>query len=1134
MRLQFFALAVLCVGIAACAPDDGPRSSPDGKHIAALPDVGKNSEKDVIPVAVYDLEKSKLATFRVSALVYQAGELDPALTDLVNVELSKSDSLEVLERSHVELIFKEWRDSAFTRNSKLQVRLGRLFGVDYFIFVSIPKDATEGTLEIANAQSSRTLVTERLKFPSNDFDLLARKIATRSEKLFATWNPIPPVPPNAVAFVKPIVQPSDEKAQAAADGALTALMTELHTLGVPLLHRTYVENVSTEHLWGEKGLTVARHGIPFLGARYLISARFEFFDQRSSISLIVLDTKSGRRIAQNSFSSVKKGLAHTLPSLVAPWLRYNVNPERTGTQGNKTRTPKTPKAELHPKVLSRFYRGIELYLNGQHFEAVDTLIESYGSDDRFLLALRWAQTCFEDSGFKELSQAIESHISSKASMPKRFFYSGAHNPKTPRADSGVNLLGVSFEQTVPISFRTSLTMFLIESLHEKYQSTVFLPEDISSLQREYDLLVGLDNTDGVRWESAPSFVYSKTLHARVYPSEGNLRIDISAIDDLDPKKFKRITFTLPQAPSKWKDVIQTRLDLLSHSNYGGVVPIQSPTEDENVLLKRVQEDCSRVNYLKLLTVNPSHIEFLSRYPEGMNSGGRGYGGVRGLQYGLVEWFARVIPKGHSMKGWADYFHIQHNKDNFADGYVSYNNPSEVLKIQERRLRILREFARKYPEHPAGLCVAYNTLLHDIKPENYAQSLEALSKVIGRFSKLDQREWRNLRVRKKVLPSMKTLEAILATALGHSPPSPARWRWPGRIFVGYPTGELELFATHYYSTDDFKIRGQEDASLFLELFSFFIKKAISVESLTRLFQELPDHKEVFRITNEFLHNPKQYDPDVETQKVEILGGHFAEFLVGKLSQETIKETPDYFAWLLVNRPRYRKQVEIQEALLVALEEGRFEKPGDLDLPGPWKYKDPKRWERILLKNADLSWDKDPITNKSWLAYVEWKATRVSKRELVNVYKPYLKRLHQRYRNAPKSDAIMKLYYRFAVAFFSGESYGLAEGLFRELLSWDWKSPRNGWDRRRPGAQFLLALLEHRNGNTPAALRRAQLALKEIGKDHDLILYATYGGGYLFPPLKTTVTNFISEIRLNPKAPFKNPFHYKFNDPYRWDR
>ena len=60
---------------------------------------------------------------RVSVCIYRGETLDGGLTDLVNVELSNREGLEILERSDVELIFQEWSRIAFTKDPLRQVLL---------------------------------------------------------------------------------------------------------------------------------------------------------------------------------------------------------------------------------------------------------------------------------------------------------------------------------------------------------------------------------------------------------------------------------------------------------------------------------------------------------------------------------------------------------------------------------------------------------------------------------------------------------------------------------------------------------------------------------------------------------------------------------------------------------------------------------------------------------------------------------------------------------------------------------------------------------------------------------------------------------------------------------------------------
>ena len=96
-------------------------------------------------------------TIRLSGTVYRDGAADEALTDLLIVELSQQEHVEVLERRQLQMVLGELSLSALADDAWRQTRLGRLLGVDAFVWIRLRGD--QAVLQVVEAAKRRSIAT---------------------------------------------------------------------------------------------------------------------------------------------------------------------------------------------------------------------------------------------------------------------------------------------------------------------------------------------------------------------------------------------------------------------------------------------------------------------------------------------------------------------------------------------------------------------------------------------------------------------------------------------------------------------------------------------------------------------------------------------------------------------------------------------------------------------------------------------------------------------------------------------------------------------------------------------------------------------------------------------------------------
>ncbi|MBI4027766.1 MAG: tetratricopeptide repeat protein [Verrucomicrobia bacterium] len=1073
---------------------------------------------------------------RMSIAIYRDDHLQAALTDLVAAALSQDERWEIVDRSNLDLVFQEWSNNAFIKDPAKQARLGKLLQVDYFVWLSMANEASEAVLEIVDARSGTIVLTKRLTIPRRDVGFIVKLVTAEMHASTKGQSAIVSSNMDGVAFAKPLIEFQSEELQTKLNAALSGLMSDLADLKVPLLHRKYVENVIGENLWREKGFIQKEQDlVTFEGAKYLVASKFDEADGAMLLSLIIVDASTGKRLSQNTFSLRKTATNYSIDKAAAKWIQDST--ASATTMPVQTRVVKPSAERLQPETLKSFYQGILLQNQGCCFEAVDSFAAAYRSDIHFLEALRWTQSCYEVGGFAEISASLDRFIA------KSEHWRGMANPKHIHADPGVNFLGLSVAEKSLETIRIPLSLLLVDCIHETTQATVFLTEDLAPLAKEYDLLVGLEQHRGTTWQTAPPLLFEDTLTGNLTRDRDGLSLELRVIHRLDPKKQNAATLLLPVDRGKWKEAIQHGTKKL----YAEPEPPQSLhpliRESEAELIKLSRKSLRDEQILKLFFLTPRHPELLFHFPA---RGKWDNALARQLHIGLHKWLARAMPSDDPRQPWVELTAVfEATTPNWCGTGYYGPQPSECFEEQ-------RKLSVKHENHPAGWIARYNTLLYDLTENNYDATRREIEKIIVALEKRPSSE-----IPPSVLSAMKGMGAALSLALGLPLSDPRDARVMGYVLARQPLeASCEFFIQSLLpgfmvnaNSNVTRKFDQQDVMIDLTLYPHIFRNHLPIPVVQGLLKKYSTNDRVLEYAITCFGQISAKIPSVKDQElIEFTSfcEQYTEVVCDILKQEHVSYDSEHLSvliscvtqWnLLCTRNEAAKQRivkcrdNIQKCVLAAIQNKAINLPDDLawrrliwSLGVAQSDFDPTI-EKALLERAKNAWQVEPLADKSWFLYAEWKSRFISKEDRALIYLPHVARLREIYDAAPKTEEIAWLYSQFALTLFQAGHYDVAEELYEQITSWRGDGKNSRWRECKANAFYLLALLRQRNGDMRSALNLAQRALDEIQDErfHLLNFVVIGGGGYRGEALlKSIVTDYIAALRLDPKAPFKDPF------------
>jgi hypothetical protein len=185
---------------------------------------------------------------------------------------------------------------------------------------------------------------------------------------------------------------------------------------------------------------------------------------------------------------------------------------------------------------------------------------------------------------------------------------------------------------------------------------------------------------------------------------------------------------------------------------------------------------------------------------------------------------------------------------------------------------------------------------------------------------------------------------------------------------------------------------------------------------------------------------------------------------------------------------------------------------------------------------IGWNSsDMVRSRSWVVTLGERSVQHPPATNVMIYSEYLGRLHADFDDKrPITHEIAQIYCQFAIVFYRGGRYDLAEPLLEQIVLWRDDKGRPPEKRVYPMALYLLAMLKVRDGDGPQALAFAKDALAFIKKYPEAdgrlttrIFRFKSSDGESWSSADPTIDNLVAEliksIRENPQTTFKNPYN-----------
>ena len=664
----------------------------------------------------------------VAALVYRNGEIHGGASDAVAVELASSAGFRVVERTELSALLEEQSLASLSRSR--QIRLGRFAGADYLALVTLRGEGGRTRLSVVNALTGAELSRTAVEAGLSDLRGLAgtvrkvtrKAIANRPEQSLSTEGAIALLPPRGA------IGSSPERERI--DGVLREIASRLRE-GRPLVHRLHPEAFSKEQRLAEEGFVEdADKALPLLGARFLASFQLLESDGSPAIVATLTDARRRSRVGRKQVDlNASDGKA--AGKRLAAWLTRKM--EEAEKQDSQPDRASQEPSGLTPRALSLLFRVVSLHNQGRYTEGLCYLARLFRLEPEIIALYRWNRSCFRRLGFGRVAEWVEHELQKKRSRLEPL-----------EAGSAIGLAGVSAPTSRAHEAR--LTRLLTRSIHNRTGKPVLVNRDLGALQREYDVLVGRENTRGTTWRFAPNITPDKVVTAELVPAAGgySLRLYLTPIGAPGEAIVTRIPLGHGSQAS-WVSKIPAAIEKLLNANRGRAeFPPPVPRRSEELLRRvavrsnalwseyRIWAVPSRQLPRRDLLEDADSLERLRANPATFGGNADDLVGPR-LKAGALEpftdWVARRLPKSHPYTPWFRLYRVER-----------YFRAKGTAKSWAKQRRAFRKIAEQYPDHPAGLVAAYKVTLYSIDPFRLHRLEKRLRKLLMRMRKLREHEF----------------------------------------------------------------------------------------------------------------------------------------------------------------------------------------------------------------------------------------------------------------------------------------------------------------------------------------------------------------------------------------------------------
>ncbi|HUT10600.1 MAG TPA: hypothetical protein VMY42_08890 [Thermoguttaceae bacterium] len=1055
-------------------------------------------------------------TIRLSGAVYRGDAADEALTDLLIVELSQQEGVEALERRQLQIVLGELSLGALGDDAWRQTRLGRLLGVDAFVWIRLRGD--RAVLEVVEAATGRGIAVRQVPIDGGDSIGTLKSLARQAVHAAKEGPAAIDADAATLAIARPVFEQQGDESSRTTESSLIALEQALKQAGVTMLSRRFLDDQVLERWMMDKGLTDAqRQQLPMLGARYVLTVQVPGGTSQPVVSL--LETHSGRRVGQRTWSAGEMA-SEAGRDAMADWVRRRIDPQSRPPRRAPAATDETP---LQPETLGPFYRGVLLHNQGMYLDAAEHFSEAIRRDKHFLQPYRWMQSCFVGAGFDEIDQAMDEYVA-RASED---VWHGISTPKALHTEPGVALVGLTTAPTVSSSLQVPATMLLIDALHEATGVPVFVTADMAQLRDEFDALVGLDNVAGTTWQEAPAMLFADTLTAHLEPREEGLRLRLCVTHRLDPGRIAAVEIDLPQDHRQWPEQItaasQGLLAEAAASRAAWKRPPPVLDENDVPVAELLRDDFTAIRYLKSVARDHECVESL-RYPYS----GKWLDDL--IMPALHRWFVRTLPDDSPVKPAVEFAYV----DYYTGGGAAW-------------LAAMEELGRKYVGDPVGAIARLNALLYglELDEDHLRQTqaeLEALLAELERkastvFSPSDLERYRDT-------------NGLMRRALGAADGG-GKLRPGGRAYaqlMHHSPITIRAGGT-YPATLEFRgppVDARQCALVDLAVLRCACRKQrdISADTVKWVFQRFADRPDVLAYfsvcySNKVFTNRIGAPTEEELAALTEVYPVHARTVVEMLAREPLPYDWHEVGFLVGVHPSLesfgskdaafrRAREQIRKAVQDAISAGRIKELTPLSLyalAGMISERDDPEMTAYLKTLADRSLAADPLEDRYWRVYAAWQYPQTPSERMQRCL-PFYERIRKLHPEPALSEETIWLYFDFGVVFFRGGRFDLADEVLGAIA--DWQRPGGAsLSVFKANMYYMLALTRQHDGNVPEALRLAKRAVDEIGDQQIGMVWGMGIGGSRHgrgdtSNLKSMATDLMARLRSNPDAPFEYPF------------
>ncbi len=387
------------------------------------------------------------------------------------------------------------------------------------------------------------------------------------------------------------------------------------------------------------GLTSAlKTAAPLLGADYIISGEVEGDELR----LHVVNTVAVREAGTRQFPLEAENGTIRLGENGLSWLQSLLRPG--------VRPVEWIEPTLQPEALQPFYEGLGEFQSGRYFDAIDSFTQAYHLNDQFQEAYEWEARCYDALGLSELGDAERRFVA------KDVADRAVSRPVRIRQSEGITFVGLDGDGFSPMEIK-HYEMAAIDALSDKIGTDLHLPSDLALFRDEYDLFIGIENTQGTSWASTPNFLTRWSLQGHlVRNSTGGISVSWTLNDTLSFVQKAVVNTELSDKPAFQKQQIAETLNRLvsGATSARNVFPKAigfMPEEQAVSQMSRRGEQGNRA-ILQVVLQNPNEPSLWGH--QTLDKNGYDKRGLQGfLDYALRDYLIGHLPSDSLYRQWLE-------------------------------------------------------------------------------------------------------------------------------------------------------------------------------------------------------------------------------------------------------------------------------------------------------------------------------------------------------------------------------------------------------------------------------------------------------------------------------------------------